>query len=338
MSERINWGILSTAEIGTEKVIPGMQAGRHCRILGMASRDDRKAQSTSKRLGIERSYGSYEAMLDDPDIEAVYNPLPNHMHLEWTLKAIERGKHVLCEKPLVLALEDVRTLIAARDRHGVKVGEAFMVHTHPQWLLARKIIGDGDLGELKAIQGFFSYYNDDAQNIRNIADYGGGALWDIGVYPVHTSRFVLGEEPKRVAALLRRDPGFQTDVLSSVLVDYSTVQCSFQCGTLLVPHQSMQFFGDRGRLEIEIPFNAPPDTPCRMFLNGDNLRRERGEVLEVKTCDQYGVQGDVFSRAILDDTEVPVPLENSLWNTATILAIFRAAGSGRWESVDVSGS
>lgn len=334
MSRKVQWGILGTARIGLKKVIPGMLRSEFCQVAGIASRSPAKAEKAAVSLGIPRHYGSYEALLSDPLIDAIYIPLPNHLHLEWTLRAIENGKHVLCEKPIVLKTDQVKQIIRQRDAAGVKVGEAFMVHTHPQWLEALRIVKSGKLGQLRAIQYFFSYHNVDAGNIRNIKEYGGGALWDIGVYPVHTSRFILRQEPGRVICLARRDPEFGTDILTSAILDYPDCQVAFQCSTALVPFQAVTMYGDKKRLEIEIPFNAPYESGCRLLLYGEHLT-EPEEIIEISACDQYGVQGDRFSRAILDDTEVPVPLENSLWNTAVVEALFRSEVSGLWEMPQV---
>jgi len=282
---------------------------------------------------LTRQYMAYVELFEDPEIDAIYNPLPNHMHLEWTEKAIKTGKHVLCEKPLVLKTEEVKHLMKLRDEYKVKVGEAFMVHTHPQWVDAANKIKNGELGKLKIIQGFFSYYNTDETNIRNIKDYGGGALWDIGCYPIHTSRHVFGEDPVRVAAQVAYDEKFGTDVLASVIMEFPSGQASFHVSTQLVPHQRMSFFGDRKRLDIEIPFNAPNYQPCRAFINEGIFSDVKEIALAYPVCDQYQVQGDAFSKAILEETEVPVPLENALGNIATIEAIFKAGKSKKWEEI-----
>lgn len=325
----LNWGGLSTAEIGVKKVIPPMQSAEHCRVLGIASRNGDRARVEAERLGIPRTYDSYEALLADPEIDAVYIPLPNHLHVEWTIKAAEAGKHVLCEKPIALTTEEAQKLIAVRDRTGVYIQEAFMVRTHPQWLAVRDIIGNGGLGRLQSIQGFFSYHQLDAKNIRNILEYGGGGLLDIGCYPINTSRYVLGAEPSRVSALIDWDPTMGIDRLGSVMMDFSGVQASFVYGTQLMPHQTMRFFGDAGRLEVEIPFNAPNDRPCRILrYHGSN---QEPEVLSFDTCDQYGVAGTAFSRSILEGTAQPIPLEDTIANMRVIDACFRAGRTGNWE-------
>ncbi|HWW23352.1 MAG TPA: Gfo/Idh/MocA family oxidoreductase [Edaphobacter sp.] len=333
MRNKVRWGILSTAAIGVKKVIPGMQKGELCDIAAIASRDIRKAETAAKQLGIPKAYGSYEALLADPDIDAIYNPLPNQMHVPWSIKAAEAGKHVLCEKPVSLTVAEARNLLEAQRRTGVKIGEAFMVRTHPQWLRAREIVGSGRIGELRSIQGFFSYFNTDPKNIRNIPEDGGGALMDIGCYPINVSRFLFGEEPMRVFGVAERDPVMKIDRLTSGILDFPSGQSIFTCSTQLVPYQRVNIFGTKGRIEIEIPFNAPPDRPCRILIDDGHDVFGSGVTTEaLPVCDQYTLQGDAFSRAILEGTAVPVSIEDAVKNMAVIEAIFRSALSGRGEA------
>ncbi len=331
-NQKIRWGVLGTAGIALKKVIPAMQLGQVTEVTAIASRDLGKAKEAAARLGIRKTYGSYEDLLADPEIDAVYNPLPNHLHAPWTIQAASAGKHVLCEKPIALNRSEVVAMMEARDRNRVKIGEAFMVRTHPQWLRAREIAQSGEIGAVRSFLGAFSYFNDDPHNIRNVASYGGGGLMDIGCYPIFTSRFLLGEEPKSVIAAIERDPAFHTDRLTSAILDYPSGQAIFCCSTQMTPYQRIQILGTAGRVEIEIPFNAPPDRPTRLFvdttgdLSGSGIRTESFPV-----CDQYTLQGDAFSRAILNHTEVPVPLEDALRNLAVIEALFRSTESGHWE-------
>ncbi|MGA2096210.1 MAG: Gfo/Idh/MocA family oxidoreductase [Candidatus Acidiferrum sp.] len=331
---KVKWGVLSTAGIGVKKTIPGMQQGEWSEIVAIASRDGKKAESVARKLRIPKAYWSYEELLADPEIEAIYNPLPNHLHVPWSIKAAEAGKHVLCEKPIGLSVADAKTLLDARDRTGVKIGEAFMIRTHPQWLRTRELIRSGRIGDLRSIAGFFSYFNRDAGNIRNVLDWGGGGLMDIGCYPVNTSRFIFGEEPSRVIGLVERDPEFKTDRLVSAILDFPSGQAIFTCSMQLVPYQRMQFLGTKGRIEIEIPFNAPNDRPCRIHIDDGGDIFGSGITTESMTaCDQYMLQGDAFSRAIRGHGDVPVPLEDAIQNMSVIEAIFRSAETGRWERV-----
>jgi predicted dehydrogenase len=331
MSTKVRWGILGAAKIATQKVIPAMQRGAWSEVAGIASRDLDKARRAAADLNIPKAYGSYEELLADPEIEAVYNPLPNHLHVPWSIRAAEAGKHVLCEKPVSLSVAECRTLIAARDRTGVKIGEAFMVRTHPQWLRAREIARSGEIGDLRAVLTAFSYFNRDAANIRNVAEWGGGALMDIGCYPIQISRFLFGQEPLRVVGRLERDPEFGTDRLSSALLDFPSGQSVFTCSTQLAPYQRVQIFGTRGRVEVEIPFNAPPDRPCRLFIdNGADVFGSGIKTEELATCDQYTIQGDLFSLAVREGGEVPTPLEDSLGNMQVIEALFRSAKDNGW--------
>ena len=335
MNKKIRWGILSTAKIGTGQVIPAMQKGRFIEITAIASRNLSTATETAKQLNIPKAYGSYEELLADQSIDAIYIPLPNHLHVEWSIKCMEAGKHVLCEKPIALTTEDVKKLIAVRDKTGKKISEAFMVRSHPQWLKAVELVNKGELGEVKAIQGFFSYFNRDTENIRNIQEYGGGSIWDIGCYPINTSRLIFNEKPKRVIALTENDPQFKVDRLASAILDFPSGQAVFTSATQLSPYQRMSVFGTEKHLEIEIPFNSPIDKPTRIFINDTVSRDDERKIIELDTCDQYTHQGDNFSQAILKNSEVPVPLEDSLINTATIQALFKSANTGQWENINV---
>ncbi|MGA3024203.1 MAG: Gfo/Idh/MocA family oxidoreductase [Bryobacteraceae bacterium] len=334
MPNKVRWGVLGAANIALKKVIPGMQRGQWCDIAAIASRDLARARAAAASAGIPKAFGSYEELLADPAIEAVYIPLPNHLHVPWSIRAAEAGKHVLCEKPIGLNADEVRLLLEARQRTGVRIGEAFMVRTHPQWLRAREIVREGGIGELRAVVGAFSYFNRDASNIRNIAEWGGGALMDIGCYPIVTSRFLYGAEPRRVAGLLNRDPEMHVDRLTSALLEFPTGHAVFTCSTQMTPWQRMQILGTKGRIEMEIPFNAPSDRPARIFIDSDGDLFGAGiRVEEFPVCDQYGIQGDLFSLAIREGGEVPTPLEESLRNMAVLDAVFRSAASGTWESL-----
>jgi len=333
MPEKVRWGVLSTADFALTKAVPGIGKGEWSEVLAIASRDLAKAQAAARKLGIPRAYGSYEELLRDPEIEVIYNPLPNHLHVPWSKRAAAAGKHVLCEKPLSHSLAEARELLAVEQETGVKIGEAFMVRTHPQWLRARELVGSGHIGELRSITGFFSYFNRDPKNIRNILAVGGGALLDIGCYPITTSRFLFGQEPSRVIGLMERDPEMKIDRLTSAVLEFPSGHAIFTCSTQLVPYQRMQFLGTRGRIEIEIPFNAPNDRPCRIFVDdGGDIFGKGIKTESFPTCDQYTIEGDRFSRAVRENLEIPVPLADAVNNMAVIEAIFRSIESGRWEA------
>ena len=321
MAKKIRIGVLSVAKIGTVKVIPAIQKCEHAEVTAIASRDLGRAQEAAARLGIPVAYGSYEQLLADPSLDLIYNPLPNHMHVPWSIRAAEAGKHVLCEKPAGLDPAEVLRLIDARDRARVKIGEAFMIHVHPQWLRTREIVQSGEIGELRSMHCVFSFFNRDAANIRNKPQYGGGALMDIGCYPIHASRWIFGAEPRGVSARIERDPDFGIDHTISGLLDFPNGQALFTTSMQMNPFQRVHFFGAKGHIEIEIPFNAPPDRETRIFVRvGTNDRTETFPI-----CDQYTLQGDAFARAILDDTEVPVPLENALGNMRVMETLLQSA-------------
>jgi predicted dehydrogenase len=334
MNRKVRWGVLSTAAIGMVKVIPAMQRGEWSEIAAIASRDLDKAKKAAQRLGIPKAYGSYEELLRDDKIDAIYNSLPNHLHVPWSIRAAEAGKHVLCEKPIGLNVDEARQLLATRDRTGVKIQEAFVVRTHPQWLETLRLIKSGRIGELRAVHGFFSYFNSDPANVRNNPEIGGGALLDIGCYPINISRFVFGVEPRRVLGLIERDPDLGIDRLTSAILDFPSGQASLTCSTQLVPYQRMQLCGTRGRIEVEIPFNAPPDQPTRLFIHdGSDLAGNNPEVIELPVCNQYTIQGDLFSRAIIENSRQAIPLEDAISNMTVIDALFRSAAAGGWEAV-----
>lgn len=327
----VRWGILSTAKIGIEKVIPAMQRARGCEIVAIASRDMTKARDAARELGIPKAYDSYQALLDDPDIDAIYNPLPNHLHVPWSIAALQAGKHVLCEKPIGLNVEEAERLLEAARRHPhLKVMEAFMYRHHPQWRLAKAKVDRGEIGELKTIQSFFSYRNLDPHDIRNQAEIGGGGLMDIGCYNISLSRFIFGAEPQRVLGIVEFDPQFKTDRLASGILDFGRGTSTFTCATQIAPYQRVNIFGTEGRIEIEIPFNAPPDVPCRMW----HQRGKEVEEILLDPADQYTIQGELFAQAILENKPVPTPLEDAVANMKVIEAIFQSGREKSWVSME----
>jgi predicted dehydrogenase len=311
-----------------------MQRGRYSSVVAIASRDVEKARLAATTLGIPAAYGSYEELLSDPSVDAIYNPLPNQLHIPWTIKAAEAGKHVLCEKPLSLTVAEAESLLAVRSRTGVKIGEAFMIRSAPQWLRLRQLLDEGRVGQLRSIMGCFSYFNIDPGNIRNQVECGGGAIMDIGCYLIHASRYAFAQEPTRVVALIDHDPQMGTDRLASAILDFPAGQSIFTCSTQLVPYQRIHFLGTQGRIEIEIPFNAPTDRPTRLFIDsGGDISGKTITTETFPTCDQYTLQGDAFSQAVLENTEVPVSLDDGIKNMAVIQGIFQSAKSGQWYSL-----
>jgi predicted dehydrogenase len=322
---KVRWGILSTARIGTEKVIPAMQQGEHTEVVAIASRDAEVARAAAGRLGIPRAYGSYEELLADPEVDAVYNPLPNHLHVPWTLRAMEAGKHVLCEKPIALSAAEAELLLtAARERPAVKVMEAFMYRHHPQWRRVRQLIAEGGIGELRTVHATFSYFNDDPSDIRNMADIGGGGLMDVGCYTISVARFLFGSEPARVSGMVEYDPAFATDRLASGILEFGSGTATFTCSTQLAPHQTVQIAGTTGRLELEIPFTPAPDQPCTIRHQHAGGREE----IVVEPASQYTLQGDLFSLAVLEDGPVFTPLEDAVANMRVIEAVFESGRLG----------
>jgi predicted dehydrogenase len=332
MIEKVKWGILGVANIAVRKVIPAMQLGQWTEITAIASRDLAKATSAAQLLHIPRAFGSYDELLADPEIEAIYNPLPNNLHVEWSIKAMEAGKHVLCEKPIGMNVGEARRLLQTRDKTGIKIEEAFMVLTNPQWVAVLDMIEAGKIGEVHSVSGHFSYNNHDLSNIRNIRETGGGGLMDIGCYLILFARLVFREEPKRVVSLVESHAETKTDILTSALLEFSSGHASFTCGTRMTPYQRVQIVGTDGRIEVQIPVNAPPDQPCKIFVDdGTDLMGRAIQTLEFEPCDQYTIQGDLFSQAIRENKEPILPLEESIKNMAVIEAVFRSAKTGKWE-------
>jgi predicted dehydrogenase len=324
---KIQWGVISTASIGMVEVIPAMQKGDYTQVVAIASRNLEKAQKAARQLGIPKAYGSYEELLADPEIEAVYIPLPNHLHVPWSIKALEAGKHILCEKPLGLDVEDARQLLEASRRYPwLKVMEAFMYRHHPQWKLAQQLIKNGEIGELHSIHAFFNYYLPDPANIRNMVDIGGGGLLDVGCYAVSLSRLIFESEPVRSFAALQLDPQFKTDRLATGILEFDTGIATFICATQLFDFQRVNILGTLGQVELEIPFNPSIDKPSHLSLHNTSGRRE----FELDICDQFTIQGDLFSKAILEDAPVPTPLEDAVANMAVIDALFQSARAGCW--------
>ncbi|MGH6629974.1 MAG: Gfo/Idh/MocA family protein [Burkholderiales bacterium] len=331
--KKVTWGILSTAKIGVEKVIPGMQKSALCEIRAIASRTEAAARKAADKLHIPKAYGSYEALLADPEIEAIYNPLPNHLHIPLTLQAANAGKHVLCEKPLSLTAKEAQPLRAAANK--VLIMEAFMVRFHPQWLRAREPVRAGAVGTPRAVQMFFSFHNRDAGNIRNITQTGGGALYDIGCYAITAGRYFFEVEPKRGIALIDRDPDFGTDRLTSALVDFGAGRhLDFTVSTQCVTFQRIQICGPKGRIEIQIPVNAPQGAKTRILIDdGSSLEGAGIRTETIPECDQYMLQGEAFSRAIRGEIDLPYGVDHAIEGMRVIDALFRSEKSGRWEQV-----
>ena len=325
--KKINWGILSTAKIGIEKVIPAMQQGKLSEIVAIASRTHESAREAAKNLKIPKAFGSYQDLLDDTSIDAVYIPLPNHMHVPWTIKALAANKHVLCEKPIALTATEAKELLKETEKFPhLKVMEAFMYRHHPQWIRALELINGGGIGMVKTVHSFFSYYNDDPENIRNMVDIGGGGLMDIGCYCISLARLIFDEEPQRVFGKIEYDPGFETDRICSGILDFGQGTSTFTCSTQLVPYQRVNVFGTKGRIEIEIPFNAPPDKPCKMLFQNNEIIEE----IEIKICDQYTIQGDLFSLSVLKNEKVPTPIEDAVENMKVLEAVIQSAEKEEW--------
>jgi predicted dehydrogenase len=328
--KRVKWGIISTAKIGVEKVIPGMMKSENVEVVAISSRSIETAQLFADKLGIQKAYGSYEALLQDPEVEAIYNPLPNHLHVPWTIKALQAGKHVLCEKPVALNAAEASLLLEAKAQFPhLKLMEAFMYRHTPQWRFAKQKIADGSIGQLRNIHSIFTYFNTDPKNIRNQSDIGGGGLMDIGCYCISLSRWLFEQEPVRVSATIEFDPVMKTDRLASGILEFSGGTGLFTCSTQLAPFQHATILGTEGFVEIEIPFNAPTDRPTRVWLT----TKQGKEEVVFDAMDQYALQGASFSQSLLDDTPVYTPIEDAISNMKVIDAMFESASGNQWVSL-----
>ncbi len=320
---KVRWGVLSTANIGMRKVTPAIQQAANCEVVAIASRRADGAVEAAAQLGIATAYGSYEELLAADDIDAVYLPLPNDLHAEWTVKAAAAGKHVLCEKPLALTAEQAGEMAGACVDAGVRLGEAFMYRHHPTWVEALRLVRSGAIGELRAVQTWFSYFNDDPRNIRNRIENGGGAIMDIGCYPVNAARMLFDAEPVSIDAAIHRDPVMSVDTLSSAILGFpGGGQATFTCSTRAEPDQRVQIHGDAGRIDIEIPFNIPSDRTTRIFVtSGEDPAARDTRTVTFAAADQYTIQAELFAAAILDNTPLPVPIEDAIANMRVIEAI-----------------
>ncbi|NGP77948.1 Gfo/Idh/MocA family oxidoreductase [Balneolaceae bacterium YR4-1] len=326
---KVRWGVLSTAKIAVKDVIPAMQQGTNSKVVAIASRDPEKAEKVADKLGIEKAYGSYEKLLESNEVDAVYNPLPNHLHVNWSIKALQAGKHVLCEKPIALShVEAQQLLFEARKYPGLKIMEAFMYRHHPRWKKVRELIRSGAIGELKTVRSFFSYFNDDPDNIRNKPEMGGGSLMDIGCYCISVPRFLFEDEPTRVIGSMEIDPELKIERLTSAILSFPSGSATFTSATQLTRHQSVSVFGTEGKIEIPMPFNPTSEIPTVLHLENNTGEEE----ISFEPCNQYTLQGDHFSKAIIDDSNVPTGLEDAVANMKVIDALNESNNEGGWVS------
>ena len=328
-ADRLRWGVLSTAKIGRTKVIPGIARAEHCEVVAIASRDRATAEGVAASLEIPGVHGSYESLLADDTVDAVYIPLPNHLHAQWAIAALEAGKHVLCEKPLALTAAEAEGMVEVAERTGRQLMEAFMYRLHPSWVAVRALVAAGRIGRLTAVQSWFSYHNDDPANIRNILEAGGGALYDIGCYNVNLSRMLFGAEPDRVEAIQVRDPVGGTDIVTAGLLGFGDGVSTFTCSTRAEDDQRVDIYGTAGRIRLEIPFNIPPDRPTRVFVSagGEPPVAPATETLTFEPADPYTVEAEAFATAVLSGRPIPVPPADAIANLRVIERLFSAAAA-----------
>jgi len=327
MNRKVKWGILSTANIATEHVIPAMMNCEESDVHAIASRSYDKAKDIAEKFNIPKCFGTYEELLEDKEIEAIYIPLPNHLHVPWAIKALEAGKHVLLEKPIGLSSVEAQELLDESKKYShLKIMEAFMYRHHPQWIKAKEIIDSGVIGKVKTIQSFFSFFDDNPNSIVNNKEYGGGSLMDIGCYPISLSRLIFNSEPEKVFGSIEYHPQFGVDTAATALMKFKEGTSSFFSSIQVEERQQAQIFGTEGKIEFEIPFNPIADKLSKIFLHHNNKTEE----IIIEPCDQYAIQADLLSLAIINDTKVPTPLEDAVDNMKVIENIIESDKLGRW--------
>ncbi len=331
----LRWGILGVSMFATRRMVPAMQRSRDLTVAAIASRSKDKAEKAARELNIARAYGSYEELLADPEIDAVYIPLPNHLHVPYAIKAAEAGKHVLCEKPIALNAAEARSLVEARDRTGVLIQEAAMIRVHPRWLATRAELAKGSagkIGELRSIVSSFGYHLRQRDNVRYRREMGGGTLLDVGFYPVSISRFCFGTEPVRVLASLTTDAETGVDILAAAMLEFPTGHSIFSCGMQLSPSQQVALMGNKGRISFDVPWSPYTDRPTRLIIDrSEQLEEPMVEAVAFEPCNQYTLLAEGFSQAVKNGTAAPLPLEDSVKNMAVLDALARSSQTGRWE-------
>lgn len=332
---KLKWGILGVAKIAINQLIPAIIQSELGEVWAIASRNEDKARQAAERMGIPNYYGSYEALLEDPQIDVIYNPLPNHLHVPWIEKCLKAGKHVLCEKPLALNRAEVEHLIQLKKGSGLKVSEAFMVKSHPQWDRVRDLLSTEYLGKLQLVHGHFTYNMTDMDNVRYNPDWGGGGLYDVGVYPIFTTRHALQEIPTKVFASLHQDRSNGVDVVGSGIIEFPSAQLTFSCGMQVSDSQILQFYGTNRRLDIRLPFNPTPESGVKLEVYDAGIYHQEPEVIILDAPNQYTLMCDQLARSIMEDTPEPVPLEDTLINTAILDALFESDRIGRWVEVKI---
>jgi len=319
-------GVLGVSGHFILRVLNPLHKSKKVQVYAIASRNMQKAKDAAEKWGIPVYYGSYEELLADEKVEGIYIPLPNHLHKEWIKKCADAGKHILCEKPLTMNAKEAEEVVEYVNSKGVKLMEAFMYRFHPKWKRAKELVEHGEIGKVLSIHTVFSYSNNDPDNIRNIKDYGGGGLMDIGCYAISTARYITGLEPKRVVGLIHYDPVFKTDILSSGILDFGVTRCMFTVGTQMFPQQEVTIFGSSGVITVTIPFNDFPDVKAKIIVQTKIGTRE----VEFDPVDQYQLEFEGFADAVREGREMPIPPQDALNNMKVIDALLESANKGTW--------
>jgi len=326
--EKIRWGIIGSANIAKGSVIPGIQQSETGEVVAIASRGLEKAKETAEQLNISKAYGSYEELLQDPEIEAVYIPLPNHLHKEWTIRAAEAGKHVLCEKPLALDADEAEEMVAACEKAGVVFAEAFMYRYHPRYKLINELIDSGEIGDIRGIHGTFTFNNaKDSGNVRYKKEWGGGSLYDVGVYPISAARMILNEEPKAATVhAFFSEKHDDVDMMASGILEFDKgVALTFDCGMWAAFRNELEILGTNGRIEVPSAFITHQNEQDHIIVHTNDGKRE----LEVPYLNQYALQADAMGRSIRNGEALPFPSQDAVLNMKVIDACLTSARERR---------
>ncbi|TCO10918.1 Gfo/Idh/MocA family protein [Natronoflexus pectinivorans] len=327
--DKIKIGVLGVSNHFIKRIVLPLRKTKNCYIYAIASRKREQAEQIAKEFNIPVAHQNYQELIDDPEIDAVYIPLPNHLHAEWTIKALKAKKPVLCEKPLSMDANEAIALHKLSAESKIPLMEAFMYRFHPLWKHIKDMIATNQIGDINQIQTSFSYNNPSPGNIRNIEEYGGGALMDIGCYAVSVPRFLLGKEPSRVLSLVTRHPEFKTDMHTSGILDFDESRASFYVSTLSEPFQKVDIIGTSGSITVHLPFNTYVDVPAEVSISSSTGSR----IIKFPPSDAYGLMFDAFAEALINEQPMPVETMDAVNNMKVIDALKKSAQSNVWKQV-----
>jgi len=325
--QKIRWGVLGCASIAKRSVVPGIQGSEFNEVRAIASRSLETAQATANELNIPLAYGSYEELINDQELDAIYIPLPNQLHKEWTIKAMKAGKHVLCEKPIALTHKEAEEMLLVSKEMNVIAAEAFMYRYHPRYERIKQLIDDGVIGDLRLIKGSFTFNNGDStENVRFVKEWGGGSLYDVGCYPISAARYLLGREPiaATMQAMFSEKHG-GVDMMAAGLVEFpGDVSLLFDCGMWAAFRNPLEILGTKGRIEIPHAFLGKNENEGNYYVHTDHGVEE----IKAEYLDTYALQADAIARAIYGEQSLPFPLDDAIANMKVLEACLQSAENG----------